>query len=422
MGWALFACVQAPRALDASAEAVPDPVDSGPEPIDFGVLDAGPLDAAASPDFSGMDLGLPDAACGKWEAVEPAPEGWGRTSAHGVWTGHEVMIWGRRSAPPEAPQAVAYDPARGTWRALPTTPRVPEANPFWSCIVWTGTELFVMGPHPKAPGSDIQAAAASFDPSTDTWSPVSVPEDFQVRANGVCEWTGSEVWIWGGTRESEVFYDGLAFDPRMSTWRRLPEAEGLRTSSHTGVWTGAGLLVGGWNHSGREGTYALYGAGGERPVAVDLPRTIDDDVGSVQYAMVAAEGGSLLYGGWSGGDEYVARVLRFDVHGDADRWTRYPDPPVTPGGNHATAWTGSEFLVFGGTPAPFRLGPREPEGAAFDPDQGRWRPLDVDGAPTALEKFTAVWIDDGWFVWGGHASAKTYQGTGAIYRPCETSP
>jgi hypothetical protein len=79
---------------------------------------------------------------------------------------------------------------------------------------------------------------------------------------------------------------------------------------------------------------------------------------------------------------------------------------------HATAWTGQQWLVWGGTVGG---GVLSGNGAAYDPALDQWTPLSTINPPAARRGHTAVWTGEAMLVWGGFGGA--YLGTGAAYAP-----
>jgi hypothetical protein len=86
-------------------------------------------------------------------------------------------------------------------------------------------------------------------------------------------------------------------------------------------------------------------------------------------------------------------------------WAPIFDGAPTPCYYHATVWTGSEMIVWGGTPL-------TNTGARFKPSTDSWVATATVGAPSARDHHTAVWTGHEMIIWGG--SPATYTG----YRYC----
>ena len=89
----------------------------------------------------------------------------------------------------------------------------------------------------------------------------------------------------------------------------------------------------------------------------------------------------------------------------------------SPRGGASVVWTGTEMLVWGGGDA---SGYRN-DGAAYNPTTDAWRPLPTDGAPSPRSGQTAVWTGTEMLIWGGVSCpdqhALGFCGDGAAYNP-----
>lgn len=103
----------------------------------------------------------------------------------------------------------------------------------------------------------------------------------------------------------------------------------------------------------------------------EVPSSLDP-----MHAAVAWDGARrlLVFGGERPGVddsrvEHLGEAWLYDLvdHG----WRQLPPSPLTPRSGAAAAWTGNEFIVWGG------IGPTSifADGAAYDPDDDRWREL-----------------------------------------------
>ena len=88
-----------------------------------------------------------------------------------------------------------------------------------------------------------------------------------------------------------------------------------------------------------------------------------------------------------------------------------PSPRVDASG----VWTGQFWVIWGGTRAINQGGAELDTGARFDPERGIWRPLPIEGAPTARTGHTAVFTPGGMLIWGGTTGEATL-GNGGLYR------
>ena len=189
---------------------------------------------------------------------------WTGSSPMVVWTGRELLGWGRSDGAayrpdtrrwrrlPSAPflggfawtgdelvvvsgsRAAAYDPTRG-WRTLPPPPEARDG----ASVVWDGSEVLVVG------GNDAPTQGFAYDPKAKTWRRLA-PMD-SGRAHAAAVWTGKRLLVWGGeTGKPGSFVippHGLAYDPRADRWSPLPQAPLRGRVDPLAVWTGHALIV-----------------------------------------------------------------------------------------------------------------------------------------------------------------------------------
>lgn len=105
-------------------------------------------------------------------------------------------------------------------------------------------------------------------------------------------------------------------------------------------------------------------------------------------------------------------------------WRTLPPAPITGRTDYASAWTGSEMIVWGGIAS----GPRgtgefdtQSDGAAFNPAADTWRVLPA-GPLSPRTGASAIWMDSAVFVWGGLDGATGRAlNDGAAYNPSTDS-
>ncbi len=83
---------------------------------------------------------------------------------------------------------------------------------------------------------------------------------------------------------------------------------------------------------------------------------------------------------------------------------------------HAAVWTGTEMLVWGGRPE-FLATDRFDDGARYDPQADRWKPMNSSGAPKARSQMAAVWTGRELIIWGGVGEGGKALADGARYDP-----
>lgn len=306
----------------------------------------------------------------EWRTIVDVPqadecEGCGYSESV-VWTGEDLLLWGggfAYLAPDGTAHAGAAVDLDGNMTPLP---QAPIRVRWWHDAVWTGTEMIVFGGGRDSHG---RRDGAAYDPATREWR-VIARAPVGGYANSLV-WTGEEMITWGGIRDSRTGIHGYptgfvargaAYSPATDTWRTL-ETSGLDARGwHTAVWTGREMIV--WG-------------------GVSEPQTTCYDCG---------------YAGDAGAYDPVSRT-----------W-REVDPGPLPGRvEHTAVWTGTEMIVFGGgTPGG---GAGRDDGAAYHPVTDAWRVL----PPPPIRgryRHAAVWTGDEMVVWGGLTNA-----TGAAFTP-----
>lgn len=198
--------------------------------------------------FAGYDVGTDT-----WTSLPAPPEKDGRLAAAGT----DVV---RYAPTQEGGQVTAdhlYDPATQTWRPLPRDPLAPA---FDRAVLWTGSQIVLVGnriPPPPVDGVDSPPTfvdAAVLD--GDTWK--AVPQREQVIGFGTqYSWADGRVlspyvfdYTAGGTNTGgQPYPTGGLLDISTGEWERLPKppatpADGLRvTASSPDLVTAGGGLV-----------------------------------------------------------------------------------------------------------------------------------------------------------------------------------
>jgi N-acetylneuraminic acid mutarotase len=135
-----------------------------------------------------------------------------------------------------------YNPASNSW-TLPVA-FSPSARSGHTAN-WTGKDMFIWG------GGDLYGDlgdGARYNPSSNSWTIVNSLGSPQARAGHTAAWTGSEVLIWGGAHEVgfaiSFLNDGGRYNPTLDAWGSIPTTSAPRArSAHTAVWTGSEMIV-----------------------------------------------------------------------------------------------------------------------------------------------------------------------------------
>jgi hypothetical protein len=322
-----------------------------------------------------------------WQSLPPAPISPEFNVRTSVWTGKEMLVFGRdqrtaldKNGRPYATGAVnvaaAYDPARSSWRRL--SPPAETSGFMALSSVWTGREMLVWG----------QGTRLAYNPKTNRWRTLPGSRLLSVHDGfGAVVWTGKEMLGWGGGCCGDAFSDGVAFNPASNTWRRLPRAPLAGAQHPLGAWTGKQYVV----IAGRRAAAYDPARNSWRPIAA--PPAYNANATAV----------------WTGTEVVVAGGARVALAypPKANRWRRLPPLPAGRAGT-IVVWDGARLLVWGG-----RRG-----GASLVLGARRWTPFARGPLPSRLEA-TAVWTGSSLIVWGG-APTKTwgkYDAAGAVFTP-----
>jgi hypothetical protein len=310
-------------------------------------------------------------AHGKWKALFDA----GLTNAQSVWTGHELIVWGEYAG--KVSQGVAYNPRTQKVRPLPSWPLGLQRG---ALVRWTGTEMLVLG------GSDPAASSVApfnggvaYNPATHAWRRVAFgPVPF-----GTATWTGHELLVTSAPSQRSA---AASYDPTTDSWKVLPEPPIVLTQAAVAAASNGrqvvfvvGSPVNGWGtmaydpeaeswqlllpppSTGKSNTMDLVrsrsgvtqigwisepGLTG-RLGAFALPRDFAQGWESVgdplaQRSICAARATSVRGGAavWCSSDQLVGLDLA------SGTWRQFPLPARRPGGIVFTslAWTGHELV------------------------------------------------------------------------------
>lgn len=99
-------------------------------------------------------------------------------------------------------------------------------------------------------------------------------------------------------------------------------------------------------------------------------------------------------------------------------WTSLTPGPLSARSGQVAAWTGHEFVVWGGAVSTDRgtMGPALGDGAAYDPTERTWTTLPPAPIPPRWDA-AGVWDGSAFFVWGGQSSSSGLDTDGATYDP-----
>lgn len=120
-----------------------------------------------------------------WRRLPPAPV----PATPLVWTGEHLVAWGGQRDGRFANDGARYSPMSDTWEMLPSDGAPPPGNVYTAFNV--GPDLVFLNRR--------RGAVLTNDPLG--WVPIPTDGEPEADSVGLAEWTGSEVLMWGGTRE-----------------------------------------------------------------------------------------------------------------------------------------------------------------------------------------------------------------------------
>src|SRR5205807_1756280 len=98
-----------------------------------------------------------------------------------------------------------------TWTPTAGPPDARSAH----TAVWTGSEMIVWGGFRQ---SGAVASGGRYNPGTDNWMPTSTTNPPEARGFHTAVWTGTEMIIWGGTNNSSGLNTGGRYSPSTNSW------------------------------------------------------------------------------------------------------------------------------------------------------------------------------------------------------------
>ena len=297
-----------------------------------------------------------------------------RHSHQAVWTGSTMIVWGGVYQTQHNGQYLplgdggSYNPSTDSWSPMSSVSAPPAAFGYTS--VWTGTEMIVWN----------GTVGGRYNPATNTWSPVSA---VGAPVGGGVVWSGTEMIVWNGTA-------GGRYNPVTNTWRPMSATGG--PSSPALVWTGSEVIA--WS-----GGYP--GDGGLYDPATDSWRPMSPNTG-FSYGWTPAI--------WTGTEMIVVGDLtRPDPHRKynptTDTWTDANMTNAPENQGSAAVWTGTSLIVWGGgSPASGAVS----IGGRYDPAADTWTPTSTNRAPATgghdLGRVGALWTPVGMLTWGQYGT------------------
>lgn len=326
----------------------------------------------AEPSFA-YSISSASAGAGAGADKPTAPESWASLFYYpspvwdhvSVWTGTHVIIFGGQTLNGPTNHGSVYDPILDVWSQT----RVLNApSPRWNAsATWTGSVMVVFGGAVASPEA-LAGDGARYDPDSDRWDPINTENAPPPRESAASAYIGNnKTLIWGGYGYAP-YSDGAIYDATLDTWAPMNSADAPSARwRFASAWTGSRFIVYG-------------GCAAFNPIQ--------------QRCTDIADGGALY-------------------RPSDDSWTTLPAAGApSERWLSAGAWTGGEFVVWGGVDI---AGTTLNDGARYNYFNNIWQPMAASPLQPRAE-VQAQWAGDRLLLWGGYNSSVT-DDNGAEYIP-----
>ena len=350
-----------------------------------------------------------------WTAIAPAV--FKRYFHSAVWTGAEMIVWGGRDIG-IFNSGERYNPATNSW--TPTAGGSGLVARFDHTAIWTGSAMIVWGGLGAIGGTVVKFDdGARYNPSANTWTPLSTTNAPVARNAHTAVWTGSKMIVWGGATNIDsadpYLNTGGIYDPAANSWSATSTGDNVPSKRwyHTAVWTGSEMIVWGGDAAGG----AAFDTGGRyNPNTNSWQATsqINAPLHRVDHSAVWTGSEMIVWGGVDplNGSNYLASGSVYDPAANA--WTATSIPLNNGHSSHSALWTGAEMIVWGGDTG---QGGGSNTGLRYVRATNSWSPTSTASAPSARSGHTAVWTglaDRRMIVFGGKGGNGSTN-TGASY-------
>lgn len=248
-------------------------------------------------------------------------------------------------------------------------------------------------------GSKNLSNGAIYDAINDTWIAIPDMGDNQERSVPVVTWVNGKLFVWGGFHQkgfTQFFLNtGKIYDPTTKVWTSLPTlnaplgryiaAYGYnQATNEVAIWGGSGA---GGVELGDGAKYNL-----NTNTWTTLP-TLNAPAGRSYMGFSSGAGKLFIFGGIldAGGNAATAHFYDFA----ANTWTTLAAAGLPARYNAKTIFTGSSFLVWGGSGAGVGN-----EGAIYNLGSNTWSAMSTVSSPPATNLSTTT-FSNGYFIYAG---------------------
>jgi len=348
--------------------------------------------------------------CAQWTAITntSAPVARRTQGGQAIWTGSKMFVWGDTVTSMGTNTGGLYDPTNDSWTATSLV-NAPTARTFHT-TVWTGSKVIIWGGITTCEYTSCYLnSGAIFDPKTNSWTAISSDGAPEGRYFHSAVWTGSKMIVWGGTLTgSNNTNTGGIYDLKTNSWSPMStiNAPDARTG-HLAVWTGTKMII--WAGLPQYGTNYTNTGGVYDPITDSWEPTsiVNAPTARLNFSSVWTGTKMLIWGGWdSKGLSDLNSGALYDPITDTWTPTSMTNAPEARQ-LHATAWTGSKMVIWGGRGINITPGTNSGvsfslnSGAFYDPKTDLWEPIITDNSPKTRWGHFAAWTGTDLIVWGG---------------------
>jgi N-acetylneuraminic acid mutarotase len=193
-----------------------------------------------------------DPATNAWSLENSASAPAMRFAHSAIWTGSQVLVFGGNTGtianPVTSKELFSYNINTQQWTSVAVPPWVFRRMNH--SAIWTGSEMIVFGGFSQA-GNNIgeyRADGFRYNPSNQSWSPLSTINSPISRLGASAVWTGSKMLLFGGLRHDGFHFvnlnDFYAYDPATNMWemKTSPAAFSARFNS-VAAWLGGKMVI-----------------------------------------------------------------------------------------------------------------------------------------------------------------------------------
>ena len=259
---------------------------------------------------------------------------------------------------------------------------------------------------PPAPTTSVVAPAAPTTPTT-TRTVVGHVRALAGPSNAALDpsavWSGQALYAWFGSRAER-------YSPATDAWSAVPAPSLSPRTDAIVAWTASLLVV--WG--GPDANGARFDANSDA-WAPTAPSPIRSRT-RTSSAFATSDRELFVWGGANADGSVAADGAAYDPV--ADRWRVLPSAPISGRAFASAVWSGSEFVVWGGTTTPAGNAGGLADGAAYNPTTDSWRTL--PRSPLSAGITSGIWSGSE-VLYGptrsGNANGMFASTTAAAYNP-----